>query len=73
MAGATARGAVSSVAGGFAVYAAVRFDPTRAKGVDDTLRSFADIPARSWLLVTVAVGLTLSGDFSRAMAARRRI
>lgn len=73
VAGGIARGAVFAVAGGFAVYAAVRFEPSQAKGVDDTLRTFADTPAGPWLLVAVAVGLMLFGVFSWAMAACRKL
>ncbi len=71
--GGVARGAVFAAAGGFAVYAAVRFDPAEAKGVDDTLRAFAQTPAGPWLLVLVAAGLMLFGLFSWAMAVWRRV
>ncbi|MCB5168439.1 DUF1206 domain-containing protein [Streptomyces bambusae] len=67
--GGTARGAVFTAAGGFLVYAAVSYDPAKAKGVDDTLRSFSQTPAGPWLLVAVALGLLLFGLFSWAMAA----
>ncbi|NUS16092.1 MAG: DUF1206 domain-containing protein, partial [Streptomyces sp.] len=39
--GGAARGAVYAGAGAFVVAAAVRFQPSRAKGVDETLRAFA--------------------------------
>ncbi|MEU3725964.1 DUF1206 domain-containing protein [Streptomyces sp. NPDC031705] len=71
--GGLARGALFATAGGCAVYAALEFDPGKAKGVDDTLRSFADTPAGPWLLVAVAAGLVLFGAFSWAMAAWRRV
>ncbi|WP_051732196.1 DUF1206 domain-containing protein [Kitasatospora phosalacinea] len=70
--GNVARGAVYAVAGAFAVTAAVRFDPGRARGMDDTLRSFADSAAGPWLLVVVAAGLVLYGVFSFASARWRR-
>lgn len=66
--GGLARGTVGIAAGGFVVYAALRYDPAQAKGVDDTLRSFTTTPAGPWLLVAVAVGLLLFGLFSWAMA-----
>ncbi|MER5761896.1 DUF1206 domain-containing protein [Streptomyces sp. NPDC002082] len=71
--GGLARGAVGIAAGGFLVYAAVRYEPAQAKGVDDTLRSFTTTPAGPWLLVAVAVGLVLFGLFSWAMARWREV
>ncbi|MET9125600.1 DUF1206 domain-containing protein [Streptomyces sp. NPDC004528] len=71
--GGAARGLVFAVAGGFAIRAAVEFEPDKAKGMDNTIRSFADTPAGPWLLVCVAVGLVLFGLFSFAMARWRRV
>ncbi|MEU9303606.1 DUF1206 domain-containing protein [Streptomyces sp. NPDC048269] len=71
--GGVARGAVFAAAGAFIVYAAVRYDPAEAKGVDDTLRAFAQTPAGPWLLVVVAAGLMLFGLFSWAMAVWSRV
>ncbi|MFF1477581.1 DUF1206 domain-containing protein [Streptomyces sp. NPDC058301] len=72
VAGGVSRGAVFAAAGGFALWAAAGFDPRRAKGMDDTLRSFAHTPAGPWLLVAVAAGLALFGLFSFAMARWRK-
>ncbi|GJF33196.1 membrane protein [Kitasatospora sp. NE20-6] len=72
IAGNTARGTVFAAAGVFVLVAAVRFDPDRAKGVDDTLRSFTGTPAGPWLLLAVALGLLLFGVFSLACARWRR-
>lgn len=55
------------------MHAALSYDPAKAKGVDDTLRTFAQTPAGPWLLVLVAVGLVLFGLFSWAMACWRRV
>ncbi|MGR4878426.1 DUF1206 domain-containing protein [Streptomyces sp. LARHCF249] len=71
--GGVARGAVFTAAGAFVVYAALRYDPAEAKGVDDTLRAFTQTPAGPWLLVLVAAGLVLFGLFSWAMAVWRRV
>lgn len=71
--GGVCRGAVFAVAGGFALKAALNFDPEKAKGVDDTLRSFAETPAGPWLLAAVAAGLVLFGLFSFAMARWRKV
>ncbi|KAA0940548.1 DUF1206 domain-containing protein [Streptomyces apricus] len=71
--GGTARGLVFAVAGGFAVRAAYDYEPDKAKGMDDTLRSFTETPAGPWLLVLIAVGLMLFGVFSFAMARYRKV
>ncbi|MFE6750624.1 DUF1206 domain-containing protein, partial [Kitasatospora purpeofusca] len=71
-AGNAARGVVFAGVGLFVVTAAARFDPERARGIDDTLRSFADTPAGPWLLGVVAVGLLLFGVFSFVSARLRR-
>ncbi|MDT0444148.1 DUF1206 domain-containing protein [Streptomyces johnsoniae] len=71
--GGVARGAFFAVAGGFAVQAAADYDPDQAKGMDDTLRTFAQTPAGPWLLVAMATGLVLFGLFSFALARWRRV
>ncbi|MCX4452004.1 DUF1206 domain-containing protein [Streptomyces sp. NBC_01728] len=71
--GGAARGLVFAAAGCFAVRAAIDYEPDRAKGLDDTIRSFAHTPAGPWLLVCVAGGLVLFGLFSFAMARWRRV
>ncbi|MFC8194769.1 DUF1206 domain-containing protein [Streptomyces sp. NPDC060006] len=71
--GGVARGLVFAVAGGFAVRAAMDYEPDKAKGMDDTLRSFTETPVGPWLLVFIAVGLMLFGVFSFAMAKWRKV
>ncbi|WP_395576382.1 DUF1206 domain-containing protein [Streptomyces sp. BK79] len=71
--GGVARGLVFAAAGAFAVRAAVDYRPDQAKGLDDTLRSFAETPLGPWLLVCVAAGLVLFGVFSFALARWRRV
>ncbi|MEU9052586.1 DUF1206 domain-containing protein [Streptomyces sp. NPDC048384] len=71
--GGVARGLVFAVAGVFAVRAAIDYEPDRAKGLDDTLRTFADTPLGPWLLACVAAGLVLFGVFSFAMARWQRV
>ncbi|MFG2787970.1 DUF1206 domain-containing protein [Streptomyces sp. NPDC048419] len=66
--GGVARGLVFTAAGAFAVRAAVDYQPDRAKGMDDTLRSFAHTPLGPSLLACVAAGLILFGLFSFALA-----
>ncbi|MYQ51529.1 MULTISPECIES: DUF1206 domain-containing protein [unclassified Streptomyces] len=71
--GGAVRGTVFATAGGFAIAAAVRHEPGKAKGMDDTLRSFTQTPAGPWLLALVAVGLAAFGLFSWANARWRMI
>ncbi|WP_246113773.1 DUF1206 domain-containing protein [Streptomyces montanus] len=73
VAGGAARGLVFAAAGAFALRAAVDYQPDKAKGVDDTLRSFTETPMGPWLLACVAVGLVLFGVFSFVMARWRRL
>ncbi|MGR4849549.1 DUF1206 domain-containing protein [Streptomyces sp. LARHCF252] len=73
VAGGAARGLVFAVAGVFAVRAAIDYEPDKAKGLDDTLRTFAETPVGPWLLVCVAAGLVLFGVFSFSMARWRRV
>lgn len=73
VAGGVARGLVFAVAGGFATRAALTYDPSDAKGLDDTLRTFAATAAGPWLLVATATGLVLFGVFSFLMARWRRV
>lgn len=71
--GGVSRGLVFAAAGAFAVRAAVDYEPKKVKGLDDTLRSFAETPLGPWLLVCVAAGFVLFGLFSFAMARWRRV
>ncbi|OEU87411.1 hypothetical protein DB35_28840 [Streptomyces abyssalis] len=71
--GGVARGAVLVVLGLFAMEAAWSDDAGEVKGMDEALRTFAQTPAGPWLLVAVAVGVTLYGLFSFALARWRRV
>jgi Domain of Unknown Function (DUF1206) len=62
--GGIARGVVFAAAGVFLAVAGVRAQPSQAKGVDATLRVFAQTPLGPWLLVLVAAGLVTFGLFS---------
>ncbi|MGW8888205.1 DUF1206 domain-containing protein [Streptomyces sp. NPDC055749] len=73
MFGGAARGAVFATAGGFAIAAALAHEPGKAKGMDDTLRSFTDTPAGPWLLAVIALGLAAFGVFSWANARWRKV
>ncbi|MFE2689824.1 DUF1206 domain-containing protein [Streptomyces mirabilis] len=71
--GGTARGIVFATAGGFAIAAAVQHKPGKAKGMDNTLRTFAGTPAGPWLLALIAIGLMAFGVFSWANARWREV
>ena len=71
--GGVSRGIVFAAAGVFVVIAAYRFDPNKAKGVDETLRSFADTPVGPILLVVIALGLVVFGVYSFCEARWRKV
>jgi hypothetical protein len=68
-----ARGAVVTTAGVFLIIAAVRFSPSKAEGIDGSLRAFADTPLGPFLLILVALGLVAFGLFSWCEARWRRV
>ncbi|WP_308432962.1 DUF1206 domain-containing protein, partial [Streptomyces chryseus] len=70
--GGVACGVVAVATGLFVLLAAVRFDASEAKGLDETLRSFADTPAGPVLLIAAAVGLLLFGLYSFCEARWRK-
>ncbi|MFC8957451.1 DUF1206 domain-containing protein [Streptomyces sp. NPDC057101] len=65
-------GVVAAGAGLSILLAAVRYDPSQAKGLDETLRSFAATPAGPALLIAAAVGLLLFGLYSFCEARWRK-
>lgn len=71
-AGYAALGTVSIITGGFFVVAAIRHDPSQAKGMSGALQTLADQSWGPWLLGAVAVGLVLYGVFALAEARYRR-
>ncbi|MFD5147764.1 DUF1206 domain-containing protein [Streptomyces sp. NPDC058401] len=70
--GGVACGVLAAVAGLFVLLAAVQFDAGRAKGLDETLRSFAATPAGPVLLIAAAVGLVVFGLYSFCEARWRK-
>ncbi|MFF1778469.1 DUF1206 domain-containing protein [Streptomyces virginiae] len=70
--GGVACGVVAAVTGLFVLLAAVQFDASQAKGLDETLRSFAATPAGPVLLIAAAVGLLLFGLYSFCEARWRK-
>jgi hypothetical protein len=68
-----ARGLVFAAAGGFMLDAALTYDPTRAKGIDATLRSLAAASFGPALLALMALGLAAFGLYSWGEARWRRL
>lgn len=71
--GGVARGAVIALTGVFLIIAAVRFSPSKAEGIDGSLRAFAHTPVGPFLLIPVALGLVAFGLFSWCEARWRRV
>lgn len=71
--GLSTRALIYAAAGVFLAYAAITYDPGKAKGVDGTLRQFATTSAGPWLLVLIALGLIVFGIYSFCEARWRRI
>ncbi|MEU9028924.1 DUF1206 domain-containing protein [Streptomyces sp. NPDC048383] len=70
--GGMACGVVAVVTGLFVLLAAVRFDPNQARGLDQTLRSFAATPVGPVLLIAAALGLLVFGLYSFCEARWRK-
>ncbi len=71
--GKSARAIVYTLAGVFLAYAAVTYDPDKAKGIDGTLRSLTKSSIGPVLLVAVALGLVVFGIYSFCEARWRRV
>lgn len=71
--GLTSRGIAFLITGWFLIQAALRFDPSRARGLGGALETLARQPYGPWLLGIVAVGLVAYGAFSFLQARYRRI
>jgi hypothetical protein len=73
MAGLIARGIVFLLTGSFLIQAALRSDPSRARGLQGALETLAQQPYGPWLLGLVALGLIAFGLYSVLLARYRRI
>jgi hypothetical protein len=71
--GLIARGIVFLMSGWFLVQAALRFDPSQARGLGGALETLAAQPYGPWLLGLVALGLLAFGSYSILLARYRRI
>jgi hypothetical protein len=70
--GFAAHGVVLGLIGGFLANAAIRFDPSEARGLGGALRTLAEQPYGPWLLGVVALGLVCYGVFEVVRARYRR-
>lgn len=57
------KGVALAAVGGLLAYAAITFDPSKARGLDGALRTILDLPAGRILLTLVAVGIAAFGAF----------
>lgn len=71
--GLAARGVVFAIIGGFLIVAAWRADPSRARGLGESLETLERQPFGPWLLGLVAIGLALYGAHQIVKARLRRI
>ncbi|HEY5990345.1 MAG TPA: DUF1206 domain-containing protein [Streptosporangiaceae bacterium] len=71
--GGIARGTVFATVATFFIVAAIQFEPSKAKGLDSALRTFAHTPLGPWLLVLVAAGLVVFGVYSFCESRWRRV
>ena len=71
--GGIARGVVFAAVGVFLIVAGATSQPDQAKGVDATLRAFAQTPLGPWLLVVIALGLVTFGLYSWCEARWRKV
>jgi uncharacterized protein DUF1206 len=71
--GLIARGIVFILSGWFLVQAALRFDPSQARGLSGALDTLAAQPFGPWLLGLIALGLVAFGAYSILEARYRRI
>jgi len=71
--GLASRGVAFLITGWFLIQAALRYDPSRARGLGGALETLARQPAGPWLLGIVALGLVAYGAYSFLQARYRRI
>ncbi len=71
--GLVGRGLVVALLGAFLVRAAVTFDPDKAKGLDEALKTVAARPYGDWLLSAAALGLVCYGLWCFLEAAYRKV
>jgi hypothetical protein len=63
-----AKGVALVLVGGLLGYAAITFDPSKARGLDGAMRTILNAPFGQWLLTLVALGIVAFGAFLFARA-----
>src|SRR3954454_1972999 len=63
-----AKGVALALVGALLGYAAIIFDPSKARGLDGAMRTILDAPFGQWLLTLVALGIVAFGAFLFARA-----
>jgi hypothetical protein len=71
--GLVSRGLVFALVGAFIAWAAVTYDPAKAKGLDAAVKTVERLPMGNWLIGMAALGLLCFGVWSFAEARWRRI
>ncbi|HEY5202192.1 MAG TPA: DUF1206 domain-containing protein [Acidothermaceae bacterium] len=71
--GTTARGLIFALAGALVIEAAKKFDPAKARGLDEALRTLRNQPYGAALLGVAAVGLIIFGLYGLCEARWRRV
>ena len=71
--GYTAKGVALLLVGGLVVAGAITFDPSKAAGLDGSLKALASVPYGVVLLVAIALGLLAYGLFWCVRAVRARL
>jgi hypothetical protein len=71
--GTTARGLIFALAGALVIEAAKKFDPAKARGLDEALRTLRNQPYGAALLGAAAVGLIIFGLYGLCEARWRRV
>ena len=61
--GSWARAVALVLVGGFVLSAAITFEPSKARGLDASLRAVADRPYGPYLLAALALGLSCYGIY----------
>ena len=57
------KGVALALVGGLLVWAAITFDPSKARGLDGALHTILDLPFGQILLTLVALGIAAFGAF----------
>jgi hypothetical protein len=71
--GHVAHGVVLGIVGGFVLLAALRYDPSEARGIEGALAALLNRPFGPWLLGAVALGLVAYGVYNMFEARYRQM